>query len=170
MPANLPIKMAFREATLEDIPQIQIVRHAVKENVLSDPGLVTDKDCADYIINRGKGWVCVLDGKIVGFAIADLIENNIWALFVDPLFEGRGIGRKLHELMLDWYFSTGKNMVWLGTSPKTRAESFYRRAGWVETGIHGKGEIKFEMQSAEWLAIRRKEDIFAYVKKNNTDH
>lgn len=161
--------MAFREATLQDIPQIQIVRHAVKENVLSDPALVTDKDCADYLVNRGKGWICEVEGKIIGFAIADLTGNNIWALFVDPLFEGRGIGRKLHELMLDWYFSQGKNMVWLGTSPNTRAAGFYRKAGWMETGIHGRCEIKFEMQSAEWLAIRRKGDKFADVKKNNTD-
>ena len=150
--------MAFREATLQDIPQIQIVRHAVRENVLSDPGLVTDKDCADYLANRGKGWVCESNGKIVGFAIADLTEDNIWALFVDPLFERRGIGRKLHELMLDWYFSQGKNKVWLSTSPNTRAFSFYNKAGWVETGIHGRGEIKFEMQSEDWLAIRRKNE------------
>jgi GNAT superfamily N-acetyltransferase len=156
MPANLVIKMAFREATLQDIPQIQIVRHAVKENVLSDPRLVTDKDCANYLINRGKGWVCEFDGKIVGFAIADLADNNIWALFVDPHFERQGIGRKLHELMLDWYFSQGKRDVWLGTSPNTRAASFYHKAGWVETGIHGKGEIKFEMQMENWLAIRQK--------------
>ena len=148
--------MAFREATLQDIPQIQIVRHAVRENVLSDPGLVTDKDCADYLVNRGKGWVCESNGKIVGFAIADLTDDNIWALFVDPLFERRGVGRKLHELMLDWYFSQGKNKVWLSTSPNTRAVSFYNKAGWVETGIHGRGEIKFEMQSEDWFAIRRK--------------
>jgi GNAT superfamily N-acetyltransferase len=156
MPANLPIKMAFREATIHDIPRIQIVRHAVRENVLSDPGLVTDQDCADYLVNRGKGWVCEADGKIVGFAIADLMDNNIWALFVDPLYEGRGIGRKLHELMLDWYFSRGKNLVWLGTSPNTRAASFYRSAGWIETGLHGKREIKFEMERSHWLNSREK--------------
>ncbi len=149
--------MAFREATLQDIPQIQLVRHTVKENVLSDPGLVTDKDCANYLVSRGKGWVCDLDGRIIGFAIADLVDNNIWALFVDPPFERRGIGRKLHELMLDWYFSQGKNNVWLGTSPNTRAVSFYKKAGWKETGIHGRGEIKFEMQLADWIAIREKE-------------
>ena len=156
MPANLLIKMAFREATLQDIPQIQIVRHAVKENVLSNPGLVKDEDCANYMVNRGKGWVCELNGKIIGFAIADLVDDNIWALFVDPHFEHRGIGRKLHELMLDWYFAQDKNKVWLGTSPDTRAVSFYKKAGWVETGLHGRGEIKFEMQLEDWLAIRRK--------------
>jgi ribosomal protein S18 acetylase RimI-like enzyme len=155
MQANLQINMAFREATLQDIPQIQIVRHAVKENILSDPGLVTDKDCANYLVDRGRGWVGELEGKIIGFAICDLVDNNIWALFVDPLYENRGVGRKLHDLMLDWYFSQGKNYVWLGTSPNTRAVSFYKKAGWVETGIHGKGEIKFEMQSENWFRIRR---------------
>ena len=39
--------MHFREAGLNDIAQIQVVRHAVKENILSDPALVTDADCAD---------------------------------------------------------------------------------------------------------------------------
>jgi hypothetical protein len=68
--------MAFREATLQDIPQMQIVRHAVKENVLSDPGLVTDEDCANFLINRGKGWVCESDRKIIGFAIADLVDER----------------------------------------------------------------------------------------------
>jgi hypothetical protein len=36
--------MIFREATIKDIPQIQIVRTSVKENELSDPALVSDKD------------------------------------------------------------------------------------------------------------------------------
>jgi GNAT superfamily N-acetyltransferase len=142
--------MLFREAILADIPQIQIVRHAVKENVLSNPALVTDEDCADFITRRGKGWVAVEDGEIVGFAIVDLVEHNIWALFLRPEFEGRGIGKRLQALMLDWYFGQTRETVWLGTSPHTRAEGFYRRSGWTEVGIHGKGEIKFEMRYEDW--------------------
>ena len=162
MPAKLPINYTFREATFHDIPQIQIIRHSVKENVLSDAGLVTDDDCADYLVSRGKGWVCALNQEIVGFAIADLKYNNIWALFVKPAFENQGIGRKLHWIMLNWYFSQGKNKVWLGTAPNTRAVSFYKRAGWVETGVHGKGEIKFEMKSEEWFAsVKRANEFFA---------
>ena len=49
--------MTIREAKIEDIPQIQWVRNAVKENMLSDPGLVTDDDCRLFITERGKGWV-----------------------------------------------------------------------------------------------------------------
>src|SRR3954470_12617015 len=95
------LSMKFREATIDDIPQIQRVRNAVKENVLSDPALVSDADCIDYITRRGKGWVCEMHGRIVGFSIADLLGNNIWALFVDPDYEGKGIGKKLHSLMMD---------------------------------------------------------------------
>ena len=60
--------MIFREAVVADIPQIQVVRNSVTENTLSNPDLVPDKDVEDYITNRGKGWVCEVDKKIVGFS------------------------------------------------------------------------------------------------------
>lgn len=143
--------MIFREAYTDDIKQIQVVRNAVKENMLSNPGLVTDKDCVDYLTLRGKGWVCEKDGIIIGFAIADLIDNNIWALFIHPDYDKQGIGKQLHGMMLNWYFEQQKPMVWLSTSPGTRAEKFYRMQGWKEVGLYGKGEIKFEMTADEWL-------------------
>jgi len=142
--------MIIREARVEDILQIQVVRNSVKENTLSNPDLVTNKDCEEFITEKGKGWVCEIDGKITGFSIVDLIDNNIWALFVDPDFEKKGIGKKLHDIMLDWYFAKTKDNVWLGTSPNTRAELFYRKSGWNEIGIHGKNEIKFEMTFENW--------------------
>lgn len=147
--------MIFREATIEDIPQIQVVRNSVTENTLSDPALVPDKDCEEFMFIRGKGWVCEIDKQITGFAIADLKENNIWALFLLPAFEKQGIGRRLHDMMVDWYFTQTKDTVWLGTSPNTRAEMFYRKAGWKEIGTHGKGEIKFEMSFDEWAALKK---------------
>ncbi|WP_228851798.1 GNAT family N-acetyltransferase [Aegicerativicinus sediminis] len=152
--------MIFREARKSDIKQIQIVRNSVTENTLSNPDLITDEDCLDFITKRGKGWVCEIDNKIVGFAIADIKEHNIWALFVHPDFEKKGIGRHLHDLMLDWYFNQTSHNVWLGTSPKTRAEKFYRKSGWKEVGTHGKGEIKFEMTLETWnYKIRERNSI-----------
>ena len=137
--------MIIREAKISDIQQIQLVRNSVTENTLSNPDLVSDQDCEEFLFERGKGWVCEIDSKIVGFSIVDLKENNIWALFLHPQFEKQGIGRQLHDIMLNWYFTQTKNTVWLGTSPKTRADNFYRKSGWREIGIHGKGEIKFEI-------------------------
>ncbi len=142
--------MIFREATIQDIKQIQVVRNAVKENRLSNPALVSDSDVEDYITRRGKGWVCVIDDVVVGFSIADLVDHNIWALFVDPNSAAKGIGKQLHDLMMNWYFSQTNETVWLSTSPGTRAETFYRKQGWVETSVYGKGEIKFEMKKEDW--------------------
>ena len=55
--------MIFREATIDDIKQIQVVRNSVKENTLSNPNLVTDKDCEEFLSIRGKGWVCEIEKK-----------------------------------------------------------------------------------------------------------
>lgn len=145
--------MNYREATIEDIAQIQVVRHLVKENTLSDPSLVPDSDVEDYITRRGKGWVCEVNNKIVGFAIADLQDNNIWALFLDPEYENMGIGKHLHNIMLDWYFNQTQNTVWLSTGIATRAETFYRMQGWEETGLYGTKETKFEMTFEKWQSI-----------------
>ncbi len=141
--------MHYRRATIADIPRIQVVRHLVKENILSNPALVTDADVEEYITRRGKGWVCEVAGVIVGFGIADLQGHSIWALFLQPEWEGKGIGRELHHLMLDWYFSQSSATLWLTTSPGTRAEQFYKNAGWQEVGME-KEEIRFEMPRDRW--------------------
>lgn len=143
--------MIFREAQPEDIPQIQGVRHSVKENTLSSSDAVSDQDCLEFISKRGKGWVCEMDQKIVGFAIADLVENNVWALFIHPEYEGKGIGLVLHDMMLHWYFEQGKEYIWLCTSSDTRAEGFYRKSGWIENGANGPNELKFEMSKDQFL-------------------
>ncbi|WP_214227968.1 GNAT family N-acetyltransferase [Pedobacter sp. B4-66] len=142
--------MVFRIAELSDIKQMQVVRHLVKENTLSNPDLVPDKDVAYYISEKGKGWVCEVDGLVVGFSIIDLLEKSVWALFVDPDFAEKGIGKELHRLMLDWYFQQTKDKVVLGTAPNTRAERFYTLQGWTSVGSYSNGEIKFEMSYANW--------------------
>ena len=136
--------MQFREALASDIPQMMEIRNSVAENQLSDPALISFDDYVKFITNRGKGWVSLKDELVTGFAVVDLVENNIWALFVRPGYEGKGIGTMLQQLMLTWYFQQTSHPVWLSTSPGTRAEIFYRKTGWHETGIYGKGEIKFE--------------------------
>src|SRR5438045_9697752 len=107
------MKLIYREAKVADIAQMSKVRLSVKENVLPDPALIPASEYEDFLTNRGKGWVCEAANRIVGFAVADLQQHNIWALFVHPEWEGRGIGTTLHHLMLDWYFSKTQQTVWL---------------------------------------------------------
>lgn len=145
---GISLKMQIRPADMRDIATLHEIRVAVRENALSNPALISPADYEEFLFQRGKGWVCEIDNVIVGFAICDLKEENIWALFVHPDFERRGVARALQKEMLDWYF-TRRDKVWLGTAPGTRAEMFYRRSGWKESGMHGK-EIKFEMTKNDW--------------------
>lgn len=140
----------IREALVSDIPQIQRVRNAVKENTLSDPALVPDADVEDYILRRGRGWVSLEEERITGFSIVSIKDQNVWALFVEPGYDKQGTGRKLHDVMLDWYFEQTKETIWLSTTPGTRADLFYRKAGWEEAGAYGKEEIKFVMTLENW--------------------
>ena len=142
--------MVIREALVADIEQMQVIRNAVKENRLSNPNIIQSKEYEEMILQKGKGWVCEINKIIVGFAFVDLQQHNIWALFVDPEFERRGVGKALHDTMLNWYFVQTREVVWLSTAAGTRAEVFYRKAGWKEVGLYGKGEIKFEMNYKNW--------------------
>jgi GNAT superfamily N-acetyltransferase len=107
---------------------------------------IGDAEVVDYLERFGRGWVVVDEGdEVLGFAIGDARDGNIWALFVDPEHEGRGHGRRLHDAMVAWLFSRGLERLWLSTEPDTRAEGFYRRAGWTDRGLLPSGERRFEL-------------------------
>lgn len=146
--------MILREAAIEDIAQMHVVRTSVTENQLSNPELISEKDYEEYLIIRGKGWVVEAGSLIVGFAIVDLIENNVWALFIQPAFEKKGIGRLLHDEMLNWYFNKTMKTIWLSTSANTRAADFYRMAGWEQRGLQPNAELRFEMEAENWKKLK----------------
>lgn len=141
---------SFREATVHDIPAIQSIRNSVKENLILNPGVISNQQCADYLQEKGKGWICEMDGIPVGFAIADLPGKSVWALFVRPEFEKRGIGKKLHALLLDWYFSQSDEPIWLSTEESSRAELFYSLNGWTSVGMPFEKVVEFKMTSENW--------------------
>ena len=143
--------MLYRVAQPADIPALTEVRFAVRENVLRNHALVTAADYLDYLTRRGQGWVAEDAGRITGFAIADAQDYSIWALFVHPDFDRQGIGKTLHQLLLTWYFTQTDHPIWLSTTPGTRAEEFYRRQGWQETGRTSSGEVRFELTKQQWI-------------------
>ncbi len=132
--------MHLRRATSADIDAIFVVRFAVKENVLSNPARVTHAMCEDYLDKLGRGWVCEIDDRIIGFSYAASADNSIWALFVLPEFEGRGVGKQLLKLATDWLFEMGAKQVILSTEAHTRADRFYLAEGWQ------RGEMKDEVE------------------------
>ena len=137
--------MVFREAKVEDIPALSEVRLSVRENVLSDPQRITPEMYADYLSASGKGWLCEVDGRVVGFSVASLKDASIWALFVRPGFEGRGIGTRLLGLATDWLFGMGASGVSLSTGADTRADRLYQRQGWRRGEIRPDGEVDYRL-------------------------
>lgn len=124
------MQTVFREAVCADIPQMTRIRLAVTENVLRDPTRITPQMYADFLEKDGRGWVALVDGDVVAFSYANRIDGSIWALFVDPRFEGQGLGKQLLSLTTDWLFSLGFSRVTLSTGAGTRAAQFYTRLGW----------------------------------------
>lgn len=126
----------LRAARLEDWPEVSALRLSVTENRLSDPSRVTQAMYDDYVTVRGRGWVAEDDTGIVGFSIGDR-SGSVWALFVRPGCEGRGVGQALMRACVDWMAELGLEEAELETGAGTRAERFYRRFGWHEAGRSG---------------------------------
>jgi GNAT superfamily N-acetyltransferase len=139
--------MTLRIATLADIEAMHAVRMSVLENRLGDPSRVTPSHYREMLETRGRGWVYEVKGRIAGFAIADNSTRSIWALFVQPGDEGRGIGRALHDAMVNWLFEVGDAPLWLTTDSDTRAARFYASAGWTREPVPEKGELRFVLDA-----------------------
>src|SRR5262245_49768815 len=134
----------LRQAVANDVAGMQRVRRAVRENRLVST-VIRDEDVLEAIERTGRGWVVEAEGEVVGFAIGNGTNGNIWALFVDPDHERRGHGRRLHDAMTQWLRSRGVARLWLTTEPGTRAQKFYESAGWRFTGTTPGGEARYEL-------------------------
>lgn len=133
-------RFSYRQAVAADAPAIMGVRLAVRENVLSNRTAVTVAATAAYITGAGRGWVAEADGAIIGFSIANR-SGLIWALFVRPGWEGRGIGTRLLADCVGWLRGIGVAEAFLDTGAGTRAEGFYRHAGWYESARDGENVV-----------------------------
>ena len=80
----------LRRATVADIEGMHKVRMSVNENRLSDPARIGAEDYRALLEGAGRGWVFEIEGAIVGFAIGDHDQRNIWTLFVAPLVWAAG--------------------------------------------------------------------------------
>lgn len=132
----------MRRATRADLPRIDAIRHGVRENRLSRPDAISP-DLVLWFIDQPGIWVWEEVGDILGFSAGDTRDGSVWALFVDPAHEGRGIGRALLDQACSTLREAGFGRMRLTTEPGTRAEHFYRANGWRSVGTKGR-ELVFE--------------------------
>ena len=135
----------IRQALVADIAAMHRVRMSVLENRLVSRRL-SEQDYAVEIEVTGRGWIVESEENIVAFAVGNAATGGIWALFVEPSHEGKGYGRQLHDVMVEWLWEQGHDRLWLTTGPGTRAARFYEAAGWQQTEVTADGELRFELQ------------------------
>jgi GNAT superfamily N-acetyltransferase len=131
-----------------DIPAMSRIRLTVTENTLSDPTRVTDEMYEDFLERSGRGWVAENDGEVVAFCYADKVNASIWALFVHPGHEGRGLGKSLLKQAVDWLFETGHDCIYLTTAANTKADRFYATQGWLRKPV-SPSEIAYSLTKSQ---------------------
>jgi GNAT superfamily N-acetyltransferase len=134
----------IRKATRADYPRISEIRLSVRENRLSKSKYDLVERAANWIFDNSAFWTWEEDGAIQGFSAADPRDGMIFALFVHPSYEGRGIGRALLPMACQSLRDSGHAVATLTTEAGTRAERFYRLDGWTETGRQEDRQIVFQ--------------------------
>jgi len=140
----------IRPARQSDLARITAVRTSVIENHLSveqlaERGITEDSIWADIAAGHLGAWVGEAEGRVVAFAMADRRRGQIFALFTEPGFEGRGLGAALLVACEDWLVQQGWVQAHLDSASDSRAAAFYLRRGW-EAVAEDAGDTYFRKQ------------------------
>ena len=128
----------YREIEESDMEAIFDVRIATWHNPNGHQELtqfgITPASVRERMQTSLKGWLCDDGQKVIGFAMGDQQNGEMWVIAVLQEFENQGIGRELLTRVENWLFSCGWNEIWLTTDPDEdfRAVGFYRRLGWTD--------------------------------------
>jgi len=82
----------------------------------------------DKLIEKSKKLLFYIyeeNEKILGTGVLD--NGEIRTMFVDPEYQGKGIGRKILDFLIKLAKSKGYHKVWVGANPE--AEGFYKKQG-----------------------------------------
>ncbi|MDR0225434.1 MAG: GNAT family N-acetyltransferase [Burkholderiaceae bacterium] len=137
----------IRPARAADVAAMFRIRTSVRENALDAEALarlgITPPAIAAAIEAAACAWVAEDGGTVRGFSMVDLDTACLFAAFVLPGHEGRGLGRGLVRAAEAALFRH-HDLAWLETAADSRAAGFYRHLGWGGERDLGAGDIRLE--------------------------
>lgn len=139
----------IRLATCADIEALFDIRTSVIDNHLSREQLdelgITAAALQQAIEESACVWVAELEGAAGGFAMVDAEAGELFALFVRPQCEGKGLGALLLEAAEQALFANHE-VIYLVTDghEAVRANGFYRRHGWARVAKVDERDVRYE--------------------------
>lgn len=138
MPKGREMQLEFRRASPEDAPRLSAIARAAKASwgypaawlTAWEPSL---RISADYV-ERELVWAALHDGEVVAFYALER-RGDQWSLghlWVEPGWQGRGVGRRLFEHALQEVRTVESGIVVIAADP--HAAGFYARMGAREVG------------------------------------
>jgi GNAT superfamily N-acetyltransferase len=119
----------------------------MSERELAAVGLTRESIAQMLESDQARAWCAMEEHAIVGSSMARRLERDVFALFVLPGFEGRGIGASLLKRAVAWLRQECDQLIRLSIERHTRAHSLYLAWGWREVGEQADGDPILEIRA-----------------------
>jgi GNAT superfamily N-acetyltransferase len=130
--------IVLRDYRPADSADLTRVRTSVQHNhmsleMMAAVGITPQGINDDIMAGVLRCYVAEAEGCVRGFSLAHRDHAEIFGLFVEPGFEGRGFGSALLAAVEGWLKEIGHARAVLNTGRGTPSQGFYERRGWVKT-------------------------------------
>jgi len=136
------MNVVYRVAEASDVDATFEVRANTRQSAASRTRLfelgITPENVAEAMASGDyRSFISLLDERVVGFCNADARNGEIVVLAIHRDFERLGMGLALLTRATDWLRARGWREPWLmaGRNPGLRAHAFYRRFGFMPSGV-----------------------------------
>jgi len=143
------MQMLIRVATPDDIDTLFAIRTSVVQNHLSREQMtalgITPQVLADSIRESPCVWIAEVEGRPVAFSMVDRAAGEVFAMFVQPGYEGLGLGRRLMAVAEAALFEQHERLFLITDGrDEIRANGFYQRLGWSMVARVEGDDVRYE--------------------------
>lgn len=143
------MQMLTRVATPDDIDTLFAIRTSVVQNHLSREQMtalgITPQVLADSIREAPCVWIAEVEGRPVAFSMVDRAAGEVFAMFVQPGYEGLGLGRRLMAVAEAALFEQHERLFLITDGrDEIRANGFYQRLGWSMVARVEGDDVRYE--------------------------